>query len=131
VASTAELATMLASADAFVHAGDQETFGLSVLEAMACGTPAVVRDAEGLGELAGAGTAIAVPAGTGAAFAAAIESLFAAGDPGERSRAARRQAEAGDWQCVWPDLFGHYLRLLGAAAAPRQAREARTQARPR
>ena len=131
VASTAEPATMLASADAFVHAGDQETFGLSVLEAMACGTPAVVRDAEGLGELAGAGTAIAVPAGTGAAFAAAIESLFAAGDPGERSRAARRQAEAGDWQCVWPDLFGHYLRLLGAAAAPRQAREARTQARPR
>ncbi len=46
-----ELATVLASADAFVHAGDQETFGLSVLEAMACGTPAVVRDAEGLGEL--------------------------------------------------------------------------------
>ena len=53
VASASELATVLASADAFVHAGDQETFGLSVLEAMACGTPAVVRDAEGLGELAG------------------------------------------------------------------------------
>ena len=55
---------MLASADAFVHAGDQETFGLSVLEAMACGTPAVVRDAEGLGELAGGGAAVAVAGGT-------------------------------------------------------------------
>ena len=59
VASTRELATALASADAFVHAGDQETFGLSVLEAMACGTPAVVRDAEGLAELVDDGAGIA------------------------------------------------------------------------
>ena len=51
VAGVDALATALASADAFVHAGDQETFGLSALEAMACGTPIVVRDAEGLGEL--------------------------------------------------------------------------------
>ena len=52
VTSTRQFATVLASADVFVHAGDQETFGLSVLEAMACGTPAVLRDAEGLAELA-------------------------------------------------------------------------------
>jgi len=132
VASTAELATMLASADAFVHAGDQETFGLSVLEAMACGTPAVVRDAEGLGELAGADVAIAVKDGTGTAFAAAIESLFAGGDRGDRSRAARRRAEASDWQRVWPSLFGQYLRLLGdGAAASRPAHDVRAEARPR
>ena len=36
VAGPEALATALASADAFVHAGDQETFGLSALEAMAC-----------------------------------------------------------------------------------------------
>ena len=65
VASASELATVLASADAFVHAGDQETFGLSVLEAMACGTPAVVRASEGLGELAGRGAAIGVAGATG------------------------------------------------------------------
>ena len=35
VADPMALARILASADAFVHAGDQETFGLSVLEAMA------------------------------------------------------------------------------------------------
>ena len=52
VAGRASSPTVLASADAFVHAGDQETFGLSVLEAMACGTPVVVRRAEGLAELA-------------------------------------------------------------------------------
>ena len=33
-----ELASWLASADALVHAGTEETFGLVVLEAMACGT---------------------------------------------------------------------------------------------
>ncbi len=43
VADATVLAAILAGADAFVHAGDQETFGLSALEAMACGTPIVVR----------------------------------------------------------------------------------------
>ncbi len=125
VASSRALATVLASADAFVHAGDQETFGLSVLEAMACGTPAVVRDAEGLGELAGEGAALAVASGTGAAFAAAIAALFE-GDVEERSRAARHRAEASDWRSVLPCLIGHYERLLGdPRSAPAPACRAR------
>ena len=118
VASTSELATALASADAFVHAGDQETFGLSVLEAMACGTPAVVRDAEGLTELVESDTGIAVGAGTGAAFAAAIAALFDGDTMASRAQAARRCAEAADWQRVLPGLVGHYLRLIGDPAAP-------------
>ena len=113
VASAAELATALASADAFVHAGDQETFGLSALEAMACGTPAVLRASEGLGELAdGDGGALGVPEGSAQAFADAIAALFA-GDVEARSRAARRRAEASDWKSVFPALLGHYQRLVG------------------
>jgi len=118
---------VLASADAFVHAGDQETFGLSVLEAMACGTPAVVRDAEGLGELADGGSAIAVAGGSGADFAAAIDSLFDAGRS-ERSRRARERAEASDWNVVLPGLVGHYLRLLGDARAKPAARNGAAEA---
>jgi alpha-1,6-mannosyltransferase len=118
VASTSELATALASADAFVHAGDQETFGLSVLEAMACGTPAVVRDAEGLGELVDRDSGSAVDTGTGAAFAAAIAALFEGDAMAAHAQAARRRAVAGDWQRVLPSLLGHYLRLIGEPAAP-------------
>ncbi len=72
------LATALASADGFVHAGDQETFGLSVLEALACGTPIVVRDAGGLGEIVDPGCGIAVASAEPAAFAEAIAALFGA-----------------------------------------------------
>ena len=127
VASASDLATVLASADAFVHAGDQETFGLSVLEALACGTPAVVRDAEGLGELAGGGGAVAVAGGTGADFAVAIDSLFG-GDREERSRRARQQAEASDWGAVLPRLIDHYLRLLGQARATTASRDGGAEA---
>jgi alpha-1,6-mannosyltransferase len=107
------LATVLASADAFVHAGDQETFGLSVLEAMACGTPVVARAAEGLAELVDAKVGERVTEAGPVPFAAAIEALFA-GDLASRAQAARERAEAHDWSRVLPLLLAHYRRLLNA-----------------
>ncbi len=112
VADVAALATALASADAFVHAGDQETFGLSALEAMACGTPIIVRDAAGLSELVDTRTGVAVGSGSGAAFAEATAALFARDRPALR-RAARERAEASDWERVLPELLDQYRRLLG------------------
>jgi alpha-1,6-mannosyltransferase len=110
------LATALASADGFVHAGDQETFGLSALEALACGTPIVVRDAGGLGEIVDPGCGIAVASAKPAAFAEAIAALF------ERDRdalrcAARARAEASDWNRVLPALVDRYRDLLRAEPA--------------
>jgi alpha-1,6-mannosyltransferase len=46
-----ELASYLASADVFVHAGVHETFGLVLLEAMACGRPVVAMRAGAIPEL--------------------------------------------------------------------------------
>jgi len=130
VADVAVLAAILAGADAFVHAGDQETFGLSALEAMACGTPIVVRRAEGLAELADGACGLAVEHGTGPAFAEAIATLLAGDRPAQR-RAARARAEANDWEQVLPGLLDHYRRLLelrtaspSAAPAPGRTIEA-------
>ncbi|HVO48754.1 MAG TPA: glycosyltransferase, partial [Steroidobacteraceae bacterium] len=47
---SAHLAAWLASADALVHAGTKETFGLIILEAMACGRPVVAARAGAIPE---------------------------------------------------------------------------------
>ncbi|MEP7057590.1 MAG: glycosyltransferase [Caldimonas sp.] len=116
VAGTEALATAFASADAFVHAGDQETFGLSVLEAMACATPVVARRAAGLAELVDDTVGIGVDAGHVGAFADAIAALFAS-DRAPRRAAARARAEAHDWNRVLPALLGQYRELLQAGSA--------------
>lgn len=105
------LARAIASADVFVHAGDQETFGLSVLEAMACGTPVVARAAEGLAELVDDSVGAAVHDDLPESFAAAIAALFLH-DRGGPSRRARERAEAYDWNQMLPLLLMHYRQLL-------------------
>lgn len=115
IGDSTQLATVLASADAFVHAGDQETFGLAALEAMACGTPVVACAAEGLAELVDASVGMPVHACEAEAFAQAISALFTRDRIG-RAMAARRRAEAHDWRQVLPSLAGHYHRLLHPAA---------------
>ncbi len=110
-----DLAMVLASADAFVHAGDQETFGLSVLEAMACGLPVVASSAEGVGELVDASVGAAVARNDAGSYAEAIAAVLAA-DRVPLALAARTRAEAHDWSSVLPRLLEHYRELLGARA---------------
>lgn len=124
-----ELASAMASADAFVHAGDQETFGLAVLEALACGTPVVARHAAGLAELVDDDVGCSVPGGRPADFAAAISALF------ERDRvalaaSARRRAEHYDWQQVLPGLMTRYEGLLSSRHNGTLAAAASTPNRP-
>jgi alpha-1,6-mannosyltransferase len=111
VPDAAELAVALASSDAFVHAGDQETFGLSALEAMACGTPLVVRASAGLAELVDPEVGEAVPLGTAAAFAEAIDALFAR-DATPLRQSARARAESFAWESTLRGLLGHYGRIV-------------------
>ena len=53
-----ELASYFASADAFVHAGIHETFGLVLLEAMACGRPVVAMRAGAIPEFMDEGAGV-------------------------------------------------------------------------
>lgn len=92
VAERAEVATLLATADVVLAPGPIETFGLTAVEALACGTPAVVDAASALGEVVGAG-GVAV---TGEDYATAVRSVLAR-PIGERRASARRRAEEFDW----------------------------------
>ena len=74
----------------FVQASFYESQGMAVLEAAACGLPAVGTAVGILPELVGASTA--VPAGDPAALANSI--LEIAGDPAQRERLARTGVEA-------------------------------------
>jgi len=89
--STDDLVTLYSGAACFVFTSAYEGFGLPPLEAMACGTPAVVFDNSSLREVSG-GAAVVVPDGNIASMAAAINSLL--DDAGERER---RQADGLAW----------------------------------
>ena len=55
--ASARLADAYRAADVYVHAAVEETFGLSVAEALACGTPVVTASAGGVLEIVGEHTA--------------------------------------------------------------------------
>ena len=88
------LPELLASADVFALSSESESFGLSALEAMSCGTPVVACDVGGVGEVVTHGeTGLLSARDDRAGFAAHLVELCA--DPArarELGRAAREDA---------------------------------------
>jgi alpha-1,6-mannosyltransferase len=109
-----ELARVLASCDAFVHAGDQETFGLVVLEAMACGLPVVAARAGALRELVDDSVGETFRARDPRDLALAVDRLFER-DRVALGRAARQRAESQSWDVAFTQLIGHYWRLMSSS----------------
>lgn len=109
-----EVARAMASCDAFVHAGDIETFGLVALEAMACATPVVACDAGGLSQLVDDEVGCLVPGGSAARFAEAIAAVCSR-DRDRLAASARRRSLAYDWDRVLPQLMHQYTQLIEQA----------------
>jgi alpha-1,6-mannosyltransferase len=104
------VATLLASADVALAPGPHETFGLAALEALACGTPAVVSRTSALAEI------LSLDSGACAdndphAIAEAVAGVI---DRPEQQRrfCARRRAET----FTWPRSAAGMLTALGGLA---------------
>src|SRR3569623_1586046 len=107
VSRAEDLARLFASSDALVHAGDQETFGLVVLEAMACGVPVVGVQAGGVAELVDPAVGLLARPHDAAALAQAVADLYQR-EPQVLGRTARARVEQ---RYSWDRVFQHQLAL--------------------
>jgi glycosyltransferase involved in cell wall biosynthesis len=107
----------LARGDIFLNTTGVESFGVSVMEAAACGLPIVTTDAGELPDLWQDGEdAILVPVGDAQAMSAAVVRILAEpGLAGRLSLNARAKAEAFDWQYILPQWEALLMRLAKRA----------------
>lgn len=117
------LASLIGACDMLVHPGDQETFGMVVLEALACGVPVLGMAAGAVPELLDGDCGMLVAPRSVEALAQGIadmarRDLRAMGHCG-RSRMLRQY----DWDVVMPQLVQHYNRLVADERRGRHAPE--------
>jgi glycosyltransferase involved in cell wall biosynthesis len=119
---------LIRGGDVFCAPSFAEPFGMSVLEAMACGRPVVATDAGGTRHLVGGDGGRLVPPGDAAALAAALGELVA--DPGLRRRMGthnRRTVEQRfSWSRVGDRLEAAYAEAVGEGSGGRAAPRARS-----
>jgi glycosyltransferase involved in cell wall biosynthesis len=107
----ADLAALMAGADAVCMPSLSEGFGLPALEAMACGVPVIVSDRGALPEVAGGGGMIVAP--TAAAVEDALLRVLSDAATASRLRAAARARAEG---FAWERTVDGWLRVLQHAA---------------
>lgn len=99
-----------------MHAGTEETFGLVVLEAMACGRPVVVTRASAMPELVSDDVGLLARPDDAADLAAAIAGLYER-DVEALGRAARARVLAHfTWSQAFTSLLERYAMMLGRRA---------------
>lgn len=110
-----ELARLLASADALVHGGEAETFGLAVSEARASGIPVIVPNRGGAAEQLARGAGVAYRAGNERSLVRAINAFVERG-PAEQREIAVQRSNVRTMDEHFSQLFASYMAL-----APRPA----------
>ncbi|MDY1009690.1 glycosyltransferase [Sphingomonas sp. CFBP9019] len=104
---------LVATADVMALASASEGLANAWVEALACGTPIVITDAGGAGEVVTSGEAGRIVPRDAAAFGAAIAGILAA--PPARE-VTRRVAARFTWEANSAALFAHLAGLVGGGA---------------
>jgi alpha-1,6-mannosyltransferase len=113
-----ELAQWIASADALVHAGTKETFGLVILEAMACGRPVVAARAGAFPELVDERVGMLAEPNSGESMAEAIAALYER-DLHTLGTAARAHVlQHFTWSRAFQGQITAYASLIGTHRLP-------------
>jgi alpha-1,6-mannosyltransferase len=112
-----ELARFYRAADAFVHPGTQETFGLVALESQACGTPVVGIKGSQMDRIIFHEQDSWAAENTPEALAAAIEDFTAGELKATGSVAAKAAAEHYAWPRVFERLFCIYREVCAGYKA--------------
>jgi len=108
----ADKPALYSAAAAFCFPSGYEGFGLPVLEAISCGTPAIIASGSSLEEVAGAG-GLVVPPGDVAALSAALVRL--ATEPNlraELSAAGLEQAQRFSWKRTAAQTLAAYEQAI-------------------
>jgi alpha-1,6-mannosyltransferase len=108
-----ELAQWLASADALVHAGTKETFGLVLLEAMACGRPVVAARASAIPEIVDESVGLLAEPCSGDSMAEAIVALYERDIEALGAAARARVLRRFTWSQAFHAQTSAYASMLG------------------
>lgn len=117
-----DLARALASSDIYVSGMADETFGISVIEAQACGLPVIGVASGAMTDRVPAGLGHLVPVDDGEAMAAAIQRLWREDAKAAGRRARQHVLDNFTWDRTFQTLINHiYVRALshGARRSPR------------
>jgi alpha-1,6-mannosyltransferase len=121
----AVLASLIAACDLLVHPGDQETFGMVLLEAMACGVPVLGMNAGAVPELVDQDCGMLVAPGNVDVLTQGIADMARRDLPAMGRRARLRMLRQYDLDMVMPQLLQHYARLITDERGARQLLEGR------
>jgi alpha-1,6-mannosyltransferase len=113
-----ELAESLASADALVHAGTKETFGLVLLEAMACGRPVVAARASAVPEFVDESVGMLAEPCNASSMADAIAGLYERDLEAIGATARLRVLRRFTWQRAFQAQTTAYASLIGGRRLP-------------
>jgi alpha-1,6-mannosyltransferase len=108
---SADLARLLASSDALIHAGEQETFGMVFLEAMACARPVIGMRCGAVCELVDASVGRVVEQNDVAGLRGAVIDLFQDDLALLGANARRRVEQRYSWDRVFAQQLETYARL--------------------